>query len=94
MSKLFRNAIENEEKIQKEIQLKHIDVVVSHQVLNFLTPPVNIILSSTFKNYSTVNAASIFYYLVLAFFLKFSFMNYDRLNADSGLSSCIIFKFS
>lgn len=35
---LFRQFIESEEKIQKEIQLNFVDVVISHEVLNFLTP--------------------------------------------------------
>lgn len=38
MGSLFREAIENEEKIQKEVQLNFVDVVVSHEMLNFLTP--------------------------------------------------------
>ncbi|KAM3135115.1 hypothetical protein pb186bvf_012761 [Paramecium bursaria] len=35
---LFRQYIEKEEKIQKEIQLKFVDVIISHEILNFLTP--------------------------------------------------------
>lgn len=30
MSLIFRNAIENIQKIQKEIQLNYVDVIVSH----------------------------------------------------------------
>lgn len=39
MSKIFREAIEKTEKIQKEIQLNFVDVIISHETLNFLTPP-------------------------------------------------------
>jgi hypothetical protein len=38
MCGLFRQAIEEERKIQKEIQLRFVDVRVSHQMLNFFTP--------------------------------------------------------
>lgn len=37
---MFQENIEAESKIQKELQLNYVDVVISHQVLNFLTPPV------------------------------------------------------
>lgn len=42
MSKIFREAIEKTEKIQKEIQLNFVDVIISHETLNFLTPPVSL----------------------------------------------------
>ena len=38
LSGLFREAIEKEDRIQKEIQLNFVDVVISNEVLNFLTP--------------------------------------------------------
>lgn len=38
MCQLFRSAIEEEQKIQKEIQLEFVDVRVSHEMLNFFTP--------------------------------------------------------
>ncbi|EGR31169.1 hypothetical protein IMG5_116400 [Ichthyophthirius multifiliis] len=39
MDYIFRQYIEEEKKIQKEIQLNYVDVIISHQILNFLTPP-------------------------------------------------------
>ena len=36
--KMFRGFIEREEKIQKEIQLNYVKVIISHKTLNFLTP--------------------------------------------------------
>ncbi|CAD8194779.1 unnamed protein product [Paramecium octaurelia] len=38
ISGLFRGYIERVERIQKELQLQFVDVIVSHEVLNFLTP--------------------------------------------------------
>ncbi|CAD8205275.1 unnamed protein product [Paramecium octaurelia] len=38
ISNLFRGYIERGERIQKEIQLQFVDVIVNHEVLNFLTP--------------------------------------------------------
>eukprot|EP01015_Nassula_variabilis_P028165 TRINITY_DN5858_c0_g1_i4.p1 TRINITY_DN5858_c0_g1~~TRINITY_DN5858_c0_g1_i4.p1 ORF type:complete len:263 (+),score=12.24 TRINITY_DN5858_c0_g1_i4:61-849(+) len=43
MTLLLRQAIENEEKIQKEHQLNYVDVVISHQRLNYLTPPIKLL---------------------------------------------------
>ncbi|CAK83793.1 unnamed protein product (macronuclear) [Paramecium tetraurelia] len=38
ISGLFRGYIERVERIQKELQLQFVDVIISHEVLNFLTP--------------------------------------------------------
>ncbi|CAD8202735.1 unnamed protein product [Paramecium octaurelia] len=38
ISNLFRGYIERCERIQKELQLQFVDVIISHEVLNFLTP--------------------------------------------------------
>ncbi|CAD8115667.1 unnamed protein product [Paramecium sonneborni] len=38
ISNLFRGFIERGERIQKELQLQFVDVIISHEVLNFLTP--------------------------------------------------------
>ncbi|CAD8083642.1 unnamed protein product [Paramecium primaurelia] len=38
ISNLFRGYIERGERIQKELQLQFVDVIISHEVLNFLTP--------------------------------------------------------
>ena len=37
-TKMLRGFIEREEKIQKEIQLNYVKVIISHKTLNFLTP--------------------------------------------------------
>ncbi|KAL4511584.1 hypothetical protein ABPG72_012429 [Tetrahymena utriculariae] len=39
MDAILRQYIEEEKKIQKEIQLNYVDIVISHEILNFLTPP-------------------------------------------------------
>lgn len=41
-TKLLGEAIERQEKIQNELQLYYVDVVVSYKRFNFLTPPVYI----------------------------------------------------
>lgn len=51
LTKQLRWFIENEQKIQKEIQLNYVDVVKSYKVLNFLTPPI-IMLSAKEKRIS------------------------------------------
>lgn len=40
LSKLFREKVEQQAKIQTEIQINYVDVVVSNRVLNFLNPKV------------------------------------------------------
>jgi len=44
LTKELRAYIEKEAKIQREISLNYVDVVISNKVLNFLTPPVMIII--------------------------------------------------
>jgi hypothetical protein len=39
ITRIMRRAIENQEKLQKELQLNYVDVVINHKYLNFLTPP-------------------------------------------------------
>jgi hypothetical protein len=41
LSKLLREKVEAQSKIQTEIQINYVDVVVSDQILNFKTPKVN-----------------------------------------------------
>ena len=48
----MRYAIEKQEKIQKELQLNYVDVIINNQFLNFLTPSVVKILDILFNLFS------------------------------------------
>ena len=37
----MRDAIEEQRKIQTELRLEYVDVIVSYKFLNFLDPPVS-----------------------------------------------------
>lgn len=50
LSKLFRENVEKQAKIQTEIQINYVDVVVSNRVLNFENPKVYLYLFSPSSN--------------------------------------------
>lgn len=56
MGNLIREKIEEETKIQLEIQLDYTNVVISHKTLNFLTPPPVLLKAKEnhHENYMTI----------------------------------------
>jgi len=63
LTKILRRAIEKQEKVQKELLLNYVDVVVNFKYLNFLTPPPIILPAKEVKSPSRFTITQL--YLIL-----------------------------